>query len=95
VRPAGAEDVSGIVKLSADHRKTLAELNPRFWHVHPEADRRFEVWMQYSMTLKDREMIVAGDPGEVHGYVIAQPVFAAAGLGDARRQGHRRDRRLL
>jgi hypothetical protein len=74
VRPAGAGDLSGIVKLSADHRKTLAELNPRFWHLHPEADRRFEAWMHYSLTLTDRDMIVAGEPGELHGYVIAQPV---------------------
>ena len=73
-RSAGREDVSGIVRLSADHRKTLAELNPRFWHVHPEADSRFEMWMHYSLTLTDRDMIVAGMPGEVHGYIIAQPV---------------------
>jgi len=66
--------VSGIVRLSADHRKTLAELNHRFWPVHPEADSRFEVWMRYSLTLKDRDMVVAGVPGEVHGYIIAQPV---------------------
>lgn len=76
VRPAGPEDVSGIVKLSADHRKTLAELNPRFWPVHPEADSRFHAWMQYSLTLPDRDMIVAGGPGAVHGYIIAQPVSA-------------------
>jgi hypothetical protein len=74
VRPARPEDVSGIVKLSADHRKTLADLNPRFWPVHPEADSRFEGWMQYSQTLTDRDMIVAGVLGEVHGYIIAQPV---------------------
>jgi hypothetical protein len=72
VRPASAEDVPGIVQLSAHHRKTLAEVNPRFWHIHAEADRRFGAWMRRSLTLKDRDMFVAGVPGEVHGYVIAQ-----------------------
>jgi predicted N-acetyltransferase YhbS len=73
VRPASAEDVPGIVKLSAQHRKTLAKVNPRFWHIHAEADSRFDAWMRRSLTLKDRDMRVAGVPGEVHGYVIAQP----------------------
>jgi hypothetical protein len=73
VRPAGAEDVPGIVKLSAQHRKTLAEVNSRFWHIHPQADGRFDAWMQRSLTLTDRDMLVAGAPGEVRGYVIAQP----------------------
>ena len=74
VRPAGPEDVPGIVTLSSDHRRTLAQLNPRFWPTHPEADVRFEGWMRYSLTLKDRDMIVAGPPGETRGYIIAQPV---------------------
>jgi hypothetical protein len=73
VRPARAEDVPGIVKLSAEHRKTLTEINPHFWHIHPEADSRFDAWMRRSLTLKDRDMRVAGVPGELHGYVIAQP----------------------
>jgi hypothetical protein len=73
VRPAGAEDVPGIVKLSAKHRKTLAELNPQFWHIHSEADTRFDAWMHRSLTLKDRDMLVAAVAREVHGYVIAQP----------------------
>jgi len=72
VRPAGVEDVPAIVKLSAQHRKTLAKVNPRFWHIHPEADSRFDAWMRRSLTLKDRDMRVAGVP-RVHGYVIAQP----------------------
>ena len=74
VRPAGPEDVAAIVKLSADHRKTLARLNPRFWSIHPDADARFERWMGYSLTLTDRDMVVAGAPGAVRGYVIAQPI---------------------
>jgi hypothetical protein len=73
VRPARAEDVPGIVTLSAHHRKTLATMNPRFWYIHPQADSRFDAWMRRSLTLTDRDMRVAGAPGEVHGYVIAQP----------------------
>ncbi|HEX5958861.1 MAG TPA: hypothetical protein VFY92_09430, partial [Hyphomicrobiaceae bacterium] len=46
VRPAGAEDVPAIVKLSAEHRRTLAQVNSRFWHIHPEADSRFDGWMR-------------------------------------------------
>ena len=74
VRSAGPADVPGIVQLSADHRTTLARLNPRFWQIHPEADGRFEAWMRYSLTLKDRDMFVVGAPGEMRGYIIAQPV---------------------
>ncbi|HLZ82792.1 MAG TPA: hypothetical protein VKQ54_04445 [Caulobacteraceae bacterium] len=72
VRPAGAEDVPAIVKLSADHRKTLSQLNPRFWSIHPQADGRFDAWMRHSLTLKDRDMFVAQAPGGIRGYVIAQ-----------------------
>ena len=74
VSPARPDDVPGIVKLSADHRRTLAELNPRFWPTHPDADSRFGLWMLHSLTLTDRDMLVSGRPGEVHGYIIAQPV---------------------
>lgn len=74
VRPAGAEDVPGIVQLSAEHRKTLAKVNPRFWHIHPQADSRFDAWMRRSLTLKDRDMFVAAAGAEVRGYVIAQPI---------------------
>jgi len=71
--PASAEDVPAIVKLSAQHRKTLATVNSRFWHIHPEADGRFEAWMRRSLTLKDRDMRVAEVSDQVRGYVIAQP----------------------
>ncbi len=74
VRVAVPDDVAGIVKRSADHRRTLSLLNRRFWNIHPQADQRFDAWMRYSLSLKDRDMMVAGAPGEVHGYVIAQPV---------------------
>ena len=71
LRSARPGDVPGIVKLSADHRKTLAELSPRFWHIRPDADSRFRAWMSYSA---DRDMLVASGPDEMHGYVIAQPI---------------------
>jgi len=72
VRKSTAEDVPGIVKSSAEHRRTLAKINPRFWHIHPDADSRFDAWMRRSLTLKDRDMFVAVEAGAVHGYVIAQ-----------------------
>jgi hypothetical protein len=74
VRKASAEDVPGIVKRSAEHRRTLARINPRFWHIHPEADSRFGGWMRRSLTLRDRDMLVATAVDEVRGYVIAQPI---------------------
>jgi predicted N-acetyltransferase YhbS len=74
VRPATVEDVPGIVARSAQHRRMLARINPRFWHIHPEADRRFDAWMRRSLTFGDRDMFVSVEAGEVHGYVIAQPV---------------------
>jgi len=74
VRPASAEDVPGIVKRSAEHRRMLARINPRFWHNHPAADRRFDAWMRRSLTLRDRDMFVMGGAHAVRGYVIAQPI---------------------
>jgi hypothetical protein len=74
VRKAGAEDFPGIVKLSTEHRRMLARINSRFWHIHPEADSRFEAWMRRSVTFKDRDMLVASAAGEIRGYVIAQPI---------------------
>jgi predicted N-acetyltransferase YhbS len=74
VRPASAEDVAGIVKRSMEHRRTLARINSRFWHIHAEADSRFEAWMRRSLTFDDRDMLVATAAGEVRGYVIAQPM---------------------
>lgn len=73
-RPASLEDIPAIVALSADHRATLQRLNPRFWTIHPEADQRFGGWMRYSLGLTDRDMIVAGPPSAITGYVIAQPI---------------------
>jgi hypothetical protein len=74
VRAAKAEDVPGIVKLSAAHRRTLQEINARFWHVHPDADQRFGAWMGYSLTLPDRNMFVSENGSALCGYAIAQPL---------------------
>ena len=38
-----------------------------------EADNRFGAWMRRSLTLKNRDMFVAAEAEEVHGYVIASP----------------------
>ena len=72
-RPAGAADVPAIVQLSAEHRKTLTRLNAGFWHIHPDADSRFDSWMRRSLTFRDRDVLVAGAPDGLRGYVIAQP----------------------
>ncbi|MEO1018415.1 MAG: hypothetical protein AAFY56_12090 [Pseudomonadota bacterium] len=74
VRPAGADDVPGIVAASAEHRKILSQLNAQFWNIHPDANARFDRWMRRSLTLADREMFVSDAPDEVQGYIIAQPV---------------------
>jgi hypothetical protein len=73
VRPARADDVPAIVRLSARHRRTLAEIAPDFWHIHAQADARFDAWMRRSLTLRDRDMLVAGAPDNLLGYIIAQP----------------------
>ena len=73
-RPAGLDDVPAIIALSADHRATLQRLNSRFWTIHPEADQRFGGWMRYNLGLTDRDMIVAGPPSAISGYLIAQPI---------------------
>jgi hypothetical protein len=72
VRPATADDVPGIVARSAENRVVLAELDP-FWATHAEADARFAGWMRRSLTLADRDMLVAGPAGALDGYAIAQP----------------------
>jgi hypothetical protein len=40
-------------------------VNPRFWHIHPEADRRFDAWMRHSLTLKDCPVIMIENPDHV------------------------------
>jgi hypothetical protein len=73
VRPATTQDVPGIVTASAKHRKKVAEIST-FWTPHTEADSRFGDWMEYSLTLTDRDMMVIDQPDGLHGYIIAQPI---------------------
>ncbi len=72
VRPATEADVPGIVTRSAENRQILFDIH-RFWEIHPEADSRFFAWMNRSLTLRDREMLVLGEPENLDGYIIAQP----------------------
>ncbi|MEM9778412.1 MAG: hypothetical protein AAF813_00755 [Pseudomonadota bacterium] len=72
IRPATEADVPGIVRRSAEHRRVLFGIDP-FWAAHPNADVRFAGWMKRSLTLRDRDMLVLGSPGNLGGYVIAQP----------------------
>ncbi|KUP94557.1 GNAT family N-acetyltransferase [Tritonibacter horizontis] len=72
VRPALETDVADIVRLSAENRQILFEIDP-FWAPHPDADRRFAGWMRRSLTFDDRDMMVMGPPEELTGYTIAQP----------------------
>jgi hypothetical protein len=74
VRSARTEDVGAISGLGARHRRTLAQLNPRFWPVHPQGDSRWEGFLKYMMTLKDREVLVAEGADGLHGYVVPQPI---------------------
>lgn len=73
VRAALSEDAPAITRLGARHRQMLSQLNPLFWRIHPEADRRWEMFLRYMMTLQDREVLVAEATGSLHGYVVAQP----------------------
>jgi len=71
-RPATPADVPGIVSLSAENRRALWKVDP-FWQAHPDADGRFSAWMNRSLTLADRDMLVQGPSKRLGGYVIAQP----------------------
>jgi hypothetical protein len=72
VRPARAEDAPAIVKRSTEHRRRLAKINPPFWHIHREADGRFDAWMRRSLTLRDRDTLIVIEGGEARGYLVAQ-----------------------
>jgi len=72
VRAASDGDVDGIVALSARHRAVIHALDA-FWTPHEDADGRFGNWMRTSLSLNDRDMLVAGSPGALTGYAIAQP----------------------
>ncbi|QHQ35971.1 hypothetical protein [Algicella marina] len=67
IRGAGEEDLQDIVARSAENRAILHRLNS-FWEPHAEADARFGAWMQRSLSLEDRDMLIGGS-----GYIIAQP----------------------
>lgn len=72
VRPASEADVAGIVRRSAENRQVPFDIDP-FWAVQHDADARFAGWMNRSLTLRDRDMLVMGPPENLNGYVIAQP----------------------
>ncbi|WP_158964444.1 hypothetical protein [Chachezhania sediminis] len=72
IRSATEADVPGIVARAAENKKILFEIDP-FWERHPDADDRFAGWMNRSLTLRDRDMMVLGAPENLNGYVIAQP----------------------
>ena len=72
VRAAGEPDIDAIIALSATNRARLFDLDP-FWKPHDDADERFGAWMQKSLTLKDRDMLVSEADGRVTGYAISQP----------------------
>jgi hypothetical protein len=72
VRKATEEDVPSIVASSADTRRILSSLD-EFWKPHIDADARFNLWMNYSLTLDDRDMFVSKADGNITGYAISQP----------------------
>lgn len=72
VRLATEADVPGIVTRAAENKRILFEIDP-FWERHSDADTRFTGWMSRSLTLRDRDMMVMGEPEDLNGYVIAQP----------------------
>ena len=72
VRLATETDVPGIVMRAAENKRILFEIDP-FWERHSDADIRFTGWMNRSLTLRDRDMLVIGTPENLNGYVIAQP----------------------
>lgn len=72
IRRADGADVPGIVTRAAENKRILFKIDG-FWERHPEADIRFAAWMNRSLTLKDRDMLVMGPSDDLTGYVIAQP----------------------
>ena len=75
VRVASSADIPAIVAMGGEAQKALYQANAEMWKPHPDAPARFGVWMQYSLTLADRRVLVFG-AGEPCGFVIAQPVSA-------------------
>jgi hypothetical protein len=80
VRLASEADIEGIVHRSAENRRILFALDA-FWTPHPEADARFGSWMRKSLTLRDRDMLVAGPPDAVDGSAaLADKIDGGEGL---------------
>jgi hypothetical protein len=75
VRAASTADVPAIVAMGAEAQAALCQANAKMWTPHPDAPARFGAWMQYSLTLPDRRILVAG-ASKPSGFVIAQPVSA-------------------
>ena len=73
VRPARPADIASIVALSHRNRATLHRLDP-FWKPHAQADARFAAWMEKSLTLPDRDMLVEDGAQDLAGYAISQPL---------------------
>jgi hypothetical protein len=74
-RAASPADVPAIVAMGAAAQRALHHANAQMWKPHPDAPQRFGAWMQYSLTLPDRRILVHG-ASEPSGFVIAQPVSA-------------------
>ncbi|MBP6013097.1 MAG: hypothetical protein KBA31_12795 [Alphaproteobacteria bacterium] len=70
VRTAAVSDIPALVAFNREARARLHEANPDFWLSHAEADTRFGLWMKFSLTMRDRSMLMS-DPGP--GFIIAQP----------------------
>lgn len=75
VRKAVETDLPEIVLVSAENRRVLFALDS-FWQPHPQADKRFGAWMKRSLTLSDRDMLVAEGARRLAGYAVAQPATA-------------------
>ncbi|MET0744602.1 MAG: hypothetical protein ABWY78_14620 [Microvirga sp.] len=72
VRPASKDDLEAIVERSAANRAILSSLDV-FWTPHANANSRFARWMERSLALPERDMLVMSPAGHLEGYVIAQP----------------------
>lgn len=90
VRAATEADLPAIVELGAQAQERKRDADPRFWTPHPDARTRFGGWMRHSLTLPDRDLLVAGQAGGTQGFIvvfivvqpaIAPPAHDASGVG--------------
>ena len=70
LRPATESDIDALVAFNRVARVRLHEANPTFWTSHPDADQRFGLWMKFSLTMRDRAMLISTNGA---GFIIAQP----------------------